>query len=88
MLRITVHARPEDVKLELEGRLDAEGIDVLGHECLRWSELGKRVLLDLSEVTFVDGGGVELLRSFDPDRVEVVAASSLVMDWLKDAEDL
>ena len=83
MLRITrVREGPETITLKLEGRLAADWTDLLESECRRWVARGKLVLLDLSQVTFVDGLGVTLLRSLQTQQVNIVSAPPLIMDLL------
>jgi len=62
VLRITkVAESPSLVTMKLEGRITSDWVSLLEKECLRFLEERRRVVLDFSEVTFVDWRGVEML---------------------------
>lgn len=79
-LRIT---RIEDtdaglVTLRVDGRVVAEAVGVLEHECWRSLEEVPRVRVDFSGVTFIDGRGVDMLKRIDGQRLRVVNCSVFV----------
>ncbi len=64
MLKITVEKRPELATLKLEGRLAGPWVNELERS---WDELtletpARGILVDLSEVIFIDSEGKDLLR--------------------------
>ena len=62
VLRITKVAEDSStVTMKLEGKLASDWVPLLEGECLTCLNEKRKVLLDFSEVTFVDGRGVELL---------------------------
>lgn len=64
MLRITVvDSSNAGVRLRVEGRLTGQGVEELRHSCaLHASQGGARLILDLADVSFVDGEGIDLLQ--------------------------
>ena len=83
MLRIT--AMPDgasSVTLKVEGRIVSEWVGVLEQECQAWLRQGCRVLLDFSQVSYIDSGGVQTLKKM-PEQVRVCECSSVIADLLK-----
>ena len=69
MLRITKVAEDSStVTMKLEGKLASDWVPLLEGECLTCLKENRKVLLDFSEVTFVDGRGVELLNKLGGGR--------------------
>lgn len=79
MLRITAQdSEVRSVTLKVEGRIVADWGTVLEGECRQHIEAGRRVALDLSDVSYVDTRGVGLLRNLADASVEIVNCSSLI----------
>jgi anti-anti-sigma regulatory factor len=63
VLRITeISESADSVTLKVEGRIVSEWIAVLEQECLKWLRAKPEVLLDFSEVTFIEHNGVAMLK--------------------------
>ena len=79
MLRVEIHNCPQTLSLKLEGRLtgdDAENTRTLITRCRE----GMRLVVDLTEVTFVDSLGEEVLSFFGQFGAEFVAPTSYTLD--------
>jgi anti-anti-sigma regulatory factor len=65
MLRIGITSQtPEEVVLKVEGWVVREAVGLLEQEGQRWLDQGRRVVLDLGGVRFIDRAGLELLASW------------------------
>jgi hypothetical protein len=86
MLRITVVESSNDgVRLRVEGRLTGRWVEELRSSCeVQALSKGIRLELDLAEVSFVDGPGVELLKELRSRSVVLLRPSPLVVEQLKD----
>lgn len=79
MLRITSReGEAASVTLKVEGRIVAPWGSVLESECRAHIEAGRRVALDLSDVSYVDTRGANLLRRLASESVELTNCSSLI----------
>ena len=79
MLRITAQeGEPASVMLKVEGQIVAPWGSVLESECRMHIEAGRRVALDLTDVSYVDTRGANLLRSLAEESVEINNCSSLI----------
>jgi hypothetical protein len=79
MLRITIHDTPQVITFQLEGRLAGPWVREL-ELCWHRNLPGQRdatVLLDLTEVTSVDGAGQACLAALHRQGAEFVAADCL-----------
>lgn len=84
MLRITRVREGEAVtELKLEGQVAGDWVPLLEQECRASAERGRKVVLDLVDVTFVDRGGVDSLRRLRETGVEWVGASWWIEDLLR-----
>ena len=83
MLRITkLEESTEQVGLKIEGRLISTWLPLFQHECQKACQESTPVLLDLSQVTFVDEPGIHLLRSYAQDHRFVVQTSDFIQHLL------
>lgn len=73
--------------LKLEGRVVSDWVAPLEHECVRALGESRKVVLDFSGVTFIDGRGLEMLNRIARANLEIVNASLLVADLLEAGED-
>ena len=81
MLRISeVTGEHSTWTLKVEGKIRGPWVDELSRACDENSS--KKLSLDLSEVTFVDAAGVELLRKLLQRGVTLAACSGLVAELL------
>jgi hypothetical protein len=79
MLRVEIQGSPDTSILKLEGRLtgdDAEHTRTLVTHCLH----GIRLVVDLTEVTFIDSVGEEVLSFFGRFGAEFAAQTSYTLD--------
>jgi anti-anti-sigma regulatory factor len=84
VLRITrVTEKPAVVTLKLEGRIVADWASVLERECSGLIQEGQSVLLDFSEVRFVDGRGLEVLKRIGSENLQIINSSDLIKELLK-----
>ena len=88
MLRITkVSESPSLVTMKLEGRIASDWVSLLENECLRFLDERRRVVLDFSEVTFVDLRGVEMLGRISAKNIQVINCCPLIEDFLNGGAD-
>lgn len=83
MLRITSSTKDGAAWLKIEGKLVGPWVDECRAACMRTTNLGPRLALDLSEITFVDADGVRLLRELVEQGVEVPVRSNFVAELLR-----
>ena len=79
MLRVDIHETENVLSLKLEGRFtgnDAENTCTLMARC----DDGKTLVVDLTELTFIDSMGEEVLSSFGRFGAEFVAQTSYTID--------
>ncbi len=87
MLRITKMANdPSTVTLKLEGTLSSDWVTLLENECLSCLNDNREVLLDFSDVTFVDDHGVQVLKKLASKQFKIVSCSEFVTHLLKRGE--
>ncbi len=79
MLKITkIDDEPEQVMLKVEGQLVAEWAGEMEAECRRCMASGRKVLLDLADVTLLDDRGIRMLKRIILDGVGLVNCSALI----------
>ena len=84
MLRITKVAEDSTtVTMKLEGKLASDWVPLLEGECLSCVKENQKVLLDFSEVTFVDGRGAEVVNKLAGKGIKVVDCDELIKELLK-----
>ena len=84
MLRITkVDESPTLVTMKLEGKIASDWVSLLERECLGVLQEKRKVVLDLSDVTFVDGSGVEMLGKMAAEVIHVINCSAPIEDLLR-----
>jgi hypothetical protein len=79
MLRVETHESPNSLSLKLEGRFtgdDAENTRTLITHCRD----GMRLTVDLTDVTFIDSVGEEVLSFFGRFGAKFVAQTSYTLD--------
>jgi len=79
MLRVEIQGLPDTLFLKLEGRLtidEAEHTRTLVRHC----EDGIRLVVDLTEITFIDSVGEEVLSFLGEFGAEFVAQTSYTLD--------
>lgn len=60
----------------------SEGVDVLELECLKWLDQNEKVHLECSAVSYIDGRGVEMLKSMARNKVRIVRCQAFIHDLL------
>jgi len=84
MIRIT--RLPDDrgnIRLKVEGRLVGDWVSELDRVCAEYSSTKIRVSLDLSDVSFIDGRGVEVLRTLSDKGFQLIGASLWIQSLLE-----
>ena len=79
MLRVEIHDSANILSIKLEGRFtgnDAENTRILATRCRE----GIRLAIDLTDVTFIDSVGEEVLSFFGRLGAEFAAATSYTLD--------
>ena len=85
MLRISkVYENPSGVKLKLEGRIVSEWVSILEEKILECLKKNKKLLLDFSELRFVDKHGVEMLRRMPFEKIEIINCPGFIEELLKE----
>jgi anti-anti-sigma regulatory factor len=84
MVRISVTGSSLDaVSLLLEGQLIGEAVDELDSSCEQALANGRRLILDLAGVSFIDRKGVALFHRLATRNVSIVNCSGFVTERLK-----
>lgn len=85
MLKIT-RATNGEVVFKLSGRLDAENVSEL--EVLFSAECsGRRIVLDLEDLTLVDQDVVSFLRRCEADGIQLKNCPAYIREWIKGEPD-
>ena len=80
MLKITTVVNGE-VVIKLSGRMDAENIGEL--EALMTSEPdGRRIVLDLRDLTLVDQDAVSFLKRCEEDNITLKNCPAYIREWI------
>ncbi|MGH9453791.1 MAG: hypothetical protein ACRD2O_07465 [Terriglobia bacterium] len=85
MLRVTVvESSSEAVRLRVEGRVMGPWVEELRKSCdLQALSDGIGLTLDLADVSFVDAGGIDLLKELRSRCVTLLSPSPFVAEQLK-----
>ena len=70
-------------KLRLEGRLIGPWVEELRRACEQVLTTGAKLALDLSDVSFLDRSGVELIQSLRNRNVALLSCSAFVAEQLR-----
>ena len=78
MLRISrMECEDGSVRLQLEGRLVAEWVDLLGQVCeAHRAQMGTALIVDMSAVSYADREGRELLAQLSLDGARIIEWSA------------
>ena len=83
MLRLTrTSRRPREILLKAEGQIVAEWVGLLEEECRELAARDQQVVLDLGDVSYLDGRAVRLLKSLAAGPVSIINCSPLVEELL------
>jgi anti-anti-sigma regulatory factor len=81
MLKITTAANAAEVVFTVSGRLDAENLTEL--KTLLSSEAsGRRITLDLKELTRVDQDAVSFLERCEDDSIQLRNCPAYIREWI------
>lgn len=84
MLKITkIQESRSDVLIKLEGKITEQWVALLDGECREYLRHKKAVFLDCTHVNFIDGRGVEVLRSLPHNQVSLMSAPGFITELLK-----
>jgi anti-anti-sigma regulatory factor len=84
MLRISINeSEGNAATLRLEGQIVGAWTSELGKACERLLAAGRKVTLDLSDVSFIDRPGLTLLASFSQREVALVRCSPFQQEQLR-----
>ncbi len=79
MLRITIaDERAKSATLKVEGRIEADWVELLERECRTLLRQGKHLFLDFSAVRVIDSRAADMLKRLRAHDVEVVNCPSLL----------
>jgi anti-anti-sigma regulatory factor len=85
MLKITLHDSATEFRLKLEGRLAGAWVKEL-EQCWRTASSttsGRRTVVDLADVDFVDRAGEAVLTEMHASGVELVGETPLICSMLE-----
>ena len=85
MLRITKTANGE-VVFKLSGRMNAENVSEL-EKLLRAEVSGRRIVLDLEDLTLVDQDVVSFFRNCEADGIELKNCPAYIREWITGERD-
>ncbi len=80
MLKITRAANGE-VVIKLSGRMDAENIGEL-ETLVREEANGRRIVLDLKDLTLVDQDAVSFLKRCEADNITLKDCPAYIREWI------
>ena len=80
MLKITRAANGE-VVIKLSGRMDAENIGEL-ETLVREEANGRRIVLDLKNLTLVDQDAVSFLKRCEADNITLKNCPAYIREWI------
>ena len=86
MLKITLHDSAREFRLKLEGRLSGLWVQELEQvwKTARSTTHGRRTVLDLGEVDFVDPAGESLLAHMHAEGFELAAVTPLIQALVRE----
>lgn len=83
MLRITQVSEDSDaICLKVEGRVIGDWVSELARTCGSCLSQERRIILDMSEVTYIDGLGVQTLKKILKENVQISGATLLMQALL------
>lgn len=80
MLKIT-RATNGEVVFKLSGRMDAENVSEL-EELFGAEESGRRIVLDLENITLVDQDVVSFLRRCEAESIQLKNCPAYIREWI------
>ena len=87
MLRITtIRKNGSPVTLKLEGKIFAEWVALLEQECRPWIAQQQQVVLDMSEVSYIDDRGITMILRLSDRFVTLRNHSNFIVELLDKGE--
>ncbi|MDF0645169.1 MAG: hypothetical protein P0111_14155 [Nitrospira sp.] len=84
MLKITkIRESASDVLIKLEGKIMTQWAALLDGECRSYLRQKKAVYLDCSNVDYLDGRGIEVLKSLPQTKVTLISAPNYLTELLQ-----
>jgi len=84
MLKITkIQESGSVVLIKLEGKIAEQWAALLDGECRGYLRRKKSVFLDCTNVYFIDGTGVEVLRNLPDQHVSIIGAPHFITELLQ-----
>ena len=84
MLKITkIQESGSDVLIKLEGKITEQWAALLDGECRAYLRQKKAVYLDCAHVNFIDGKGIEVLRSLPRKQISLMSAPGFITELLQ-----
>lgn len=84
MLKITkVQESGSDVLIKLEGKITEQWAALLDGECRAYLRCKKAVYVDCANVNYIDGAGIEVLRSLSDSHVSLMSAPGFITELLQ-----
>jgi anti-anti-sigma regulatory factor len=80
MLKIT-RADNGAVVIKVSGRMDAENVGEL-EALIRAEVRGRRIVLDLKDLTLVDEGAVSFLRRCEAESIQLKNCPAYIREWI------
>jgi anti-anti-sigma regulatory factor len=80
MLKIT-RAENGAVVIKVSGRMDAENVGEL-EALIRAEVRGRRIVLDLKDLTLVDEDAVSFLRRCEADGIQLLNCPAYIREWI------
>ncbi|NKE70245.1 STAS domain-containing protein [Candidatus Manganitrophus noduliformans] len=80
-----VDSDEKTITLKLEGRIVGPWVNVLRGESDRWFSQQRRLILDFSEVTFIDSEGIDLAHALMRKGIHLVGFSLFLSEILEKA---
>ena len=70
--------------LKLEGRIIGQWANELREECEMWLAKGRKAVLDLSGIIFIDEQGIEILKTMKQNGVNLIGCSLFLSELLEE----
>ena len=80
MLKLT-RVENGEVVIKLSGRMDAENVGEL-ETLVSEGEKGRRIVLDLSDLTLVDQDAVSFLKRCEADNITLKNCPAYIREWI------
>ena len=85
MLKLT-RAENGEVVIKLSGRMDAENVGEL-ETLVSQGAKGRRIVLDLSDLTLVDQDAVSFLKRCEADNITLKNCPAYIREWMEGERD-